>query len=576
MTNNIFKQKALTASLALATVLGGLTLSSTAYSQSDENSNQIEEIVITGSRIPQKSNLVSSSPVTEVSAEEFLFRGVVRVEDLLNDLPQTFASNNSTDSNGAVGTASVDLRGLGVDRTLVLVDGKRLVRGSPRSSGGGGDLNQIPDFLVKKVEVLTGGASAAYGSDAIAGVVNFILNDELDGVLIDYQYSQYQHSNDNSTIQSIVSDRGFDLPSSSVSDGDVSAFSFAFGSDLDDGKGHMTLYATYRNVDPILQGNRDFSSCALTSSNASCGGSSTLPSGRFTDFGDVNSGRNGTIQNELITQIGQDAFDALGEDDLEAELMRVDTALSAANASFAALSSFDLITTNGSDAFTDRVASDLYNFAPLNYYQRPDKKISIGGYGNYEINDFVETYAQVGYTRDETTSQIAPSGNFFVTDDISCGNPLLSAAQFEEICGQYGLTDTQFFSDVGALAGFRDEDGETVSPGFFIGRRNLEGGPRQDTITHSTYRAVLGFRGNINDEWSYDASINFARTDLSNVYLNDLSSTRIARALDVVADADGNPVCRTALNGVDSNCVPWNLFTNNGNQLATDVRDGVT
>ncbi len=237
----------------------------------EDSAAALEEVVVTGSRIPQKANLVSASPVTQVDADEFLYTGTVRVEDLLNDLPQTFSDNNSTDSNGAVGTASVDLRGLGRDRTLVLVNGKRLVRGSPQQAGGG-DLNTIPSNLLKRVEVLTGGASAIYGSDAIAGVVNFLLDDSFEGVRFDYQQSVYQHKNDDSSTSAIVTDAGYDLPSNSVSDGDISTLSLSLGGHFNEDKGHIAIYGQYREVDPILQGDRDFSACSLNPTNTGGGG----------------------------------------------------------------------------------------------------------------------------------------------------------------------------------------------------------------------------------------------------------------------------------------------------------------
>ena len=194
--------------------LMAVTLSAISYAQDVQPvvDDEIEEVIVTGSRIPRKANLISASPVTELSADDFLYQGVVRAEDLLNDLPQTFASNNSTDSNGAVGIATVDLRGMGAARTLVLVDGKRQVRGSA-STGSGADLNTIPDALIQRVEVLTGGASSSYGSDAIAGVVNFILDRKFEGFRVDVQQSLYQHSNSDTAIQNIVSSNdGFVVP----------------------------------------------------------------------------------------------------------------------------------------------------------------------------------------------------------------------------------------------------------------------------------------------------------------------------------------------------------------------------
>ena len=155
----------------------------------------IQEVVVTGSRIAQP-NLETTSPVTQVTAEDVITQGVTKIEDLVNQLPQAFAAQNATVANGATGTATVNLRGLGSTRTLVLVDGRRMPYGGVTSDSAAADLNQIPTALVERVEVLTGGASAVYGSDAIAGVVNFIMKKDFEGVQIDAQYSLYQHNND--------------------------------------------------------------------------------------------------------------------------------------------------------------------------------------------------------------------------------------------------------------------------------------------------------------------------------------------------------------------------------------------
>ncbi|HSM29169.1 MAG TPA: TonB-dependent receptor plug domain-containing protein, partial [Woeseiaceae bacterium] len=145
----------------LALMAGSLPLvaSQTAFAQEEEGAAELEEITVTGSRIPAR-NLISSSPVTTLSSDEISFQGVTRIEDMLNRLPQVYADQTSTLANGATQTATVDLRGLGSDRTLVLLNGRRLPAGSPQQAALGADLNQIPAALVDRVEVLTGGASA--------------------------------------------------------------------------------------------------------------------------------------------------------------------------------------------------------------------------------------------------------------------------------------------------------------------------------------------------------------------------------------------------------------------------------
>ena len=472
--------------------LGAATLTPNTYAaESDGDEADSQKIVITGSRI-KRTNLVTSSPVTTVGAEEFTARGVTRVEDLLNQLPQVYPGQVSGSANGAVGTATVDLRFLGPQRTLTLVNGRRLPIGSPQAGGAGADINQIPGGLVERVELLTGGSSATYGSDAIAGVVNFIMKDDFEGVELDYQYSFYQHDNDNGAIQQIVEDAGFPAANGSVTDGDTNNFSIIWGVNSADGKGNVTAYASFRDVEAITQESRDYSSCALNldgNNNLICAGSGTIPQGRVTDFA--------------------------GGFDFQVE----------------------------GDQFVP--FNTLYNYGPLNHWQRPDQRRTAGAFAKYEMSDDSELYAEFNFMDDRTNAQIAPSGAFFDTDEIPCGNPLLSAQQFDQLCGQFGLT----VNDI-----------QTA----YIGRRNVEGGPRNDDLRHTSYRGVIGMRGDLNDNWSYDVFGNYSTVIQNQVYNNDLSITRTARALDAVTDGDGNIVCRSVVDGSDPNCIPWNVFQTGG------------
>ena len=118
--------------------------------------SELEAIVVTGSRI-QRANLVSSSPVIQIEAEDLSFQGTTRVEDMLRTLPQVYSAQNASQAYGATGTATLNLRNLGAERTLVLVNGRRLPAGSPLQGGVGADINQIPGALIKSVEV-TGGS----------------------------------------------------------------------------------------------------------------------------------------------------------------------------------------------------------------------------------------------------------------------------------------------------------------------------------------------------------------------------------------------------------------------------------
>jgi outer membrane receptor protein involved in Fe transport len=318
------RARLMASSMICGVALAGPALAQTAAASTDE----VAEVVVTGTRIPSP-NLESVSPVTAVTAAEIKSAGITRVEDMINSLPQAFAAQGSSISNGATGTATLNLRGLGVSRTLVLIDGRRLMPGDPASTpaGLGADVNFIPSSLVERVDVLTGGASAVYGADAVAGVVNFIMMKNFEGVRVDGQWSTYQH-NQHSSIADVVSAKAatsptpqfFALPKDNVRDGDGSQITLVIGANSADSKGNITAYATYRQNNAILEGNRDYSACTLNSgasfAEASCGGSGTAFPARFGNF---------------IVDV-----------------------------------------TSAAQQFRPRVAArDVYNFGPTNFYMRP-------------------------------------------------------------------------------------------------------------------------------------------------------------------------------------------------------------
>lgn len=468
----------------------------------DEAPVQLEEVVVTGSRI-HIPNLASASPIYHIDSDILSFWGTVRVEDTLRTLPQVFLGQNANISNGATGTATLSLRNLGSKRTLVLINGRRLPAGSPLGGGVGADINQIPGALIRSVEVLTGGSSATYGADAVAGVVNFLMVDDFDGVKLDYQFSQYQHVNDNEQWQGIVRDAGYAAPGGSAWDGDISNVSLVMGRNLGR-RGNVTVYGTYRNIEAVSYGDRDYSSCALLLGQTAvlardrCGGSATQPQGTFSDFG-------------VLRSRGQKSFDYKVE----------------------------------GHEFVPREGT-LYNYAPGNYFQRPDRRWTAGLFAHYDVHDKVEAYTEFMFMDDRSVAQIAPSGSFFVTDTLNCGNAFLSTQQFEAICGTNGLTK---------------DDEQTV----YIGRRNVEGGNRQSDRRHTSYRSVFGLRGDLNDRWRYELHYQYSKVRMRDTYRNDLSTTRIRRALDAVErPGTGEVVCRSVLDGSDPGCVPWNIFREGG------------
>lgn len=463
---------------------------------------KVEKLEITGSRIPSPT-VEGTSPVAVISAEDIKFEGVKNVENMLNNLPQVFAEYGASVSNGATGTATVNLRNLGSVRTLVLVNGKRLPPGSPAGGtlGYSADLNQIPASLIKRVDVLTGGASAVYGSDAVAGVVNFIMDDRFQGVQAEVNHSFYNHQQNNPKgVADVVGARAatnptyFNVPGNKSNDAKSTSVNLTMGSNFADDKGNAVVYFGYKKDDPLLQSERDFSSCALNASgdHYTCGGSSTSASGRF--------------------------FAGNGGD------------FTVANAA-GGVRNF-----NGS--------TDLYNFGPLNYFQRPSERYSFNAFAHLDINPSARVYSEFSFHDDHTVAQIAPSGLFGVTTTVNFDNPLLSQSWRDAL----GLTGPG-----------------TSDPGMLILRRNVEGGGRQDDIRHSSYRGVVGLKGDLFKNWNYDAYATLGRVVYQETYKNDFSIARSQRALDVVTDpATGQPACRTAVDGTDPNCVPYNIWSLGG------------
>ncbi len=525
------------------TLLFGLVFSFAAIPFSALAQDDVEEVVVTGTRIADP-NVTSSSQITSIDGEELLVRGITRVEDYLNDLPQISPGQSITNSNGASGTATANLRNLGCSRTLVLMNGRRMVSGT---TGGGNcaDLNTVPTLLLDKVEVLTGGASSVYGSDAVAGVVNFILDDEFVGMKSSFYHGFYQHKNDNSSLRDLVASYDYALAPKDVTTGDTEKVSVAFGGEIDGGKGHITAFMEHTDTKPILQGEYDISACALRSGFSGCGGSSTIPPGRWADFGGYSAGG---FVNVDPTITGVD-FKVLGNE------------------------------------FVPR-AGQAYNYNPTNFFQRPDDRFNSGFFGKYEVSDNAEVYVDMTYMKSESNAQIAYSGTFGNITSLPCYNAFLSEQQYNAACGDWtgmgGDHAPDFASGAAALAYLANLD-LAVGDGSILGykaplyslKRNVEGNPRQSIFAYKSFTQTVGVRGDINDNWSYDAYYQTSNVVYNNEYRNDLSVTAINRAVDVVS-VNGVPTCVSALNGTDSTCVPYNLFQGGlpGDQGIQGVIDG--
>jgi iron complex outermembrane receptor protein len=502
--------------------IGACLILTAAGAQETAGNAELQEIVITGSRIIQP-NQVSTSPVQVVTAEDIRVSGKTDITDIISQLPQVFTNDLGQDLGNRTpglstpgGVATADLRGLGANRTLVLVNGRRLGQGSPNTAiqSPAPDLDQVPASLVERVEVLTGGASAVYGSDAIAGVVNFILKQNFQGLQLDGQLGENWHSNHNTYMQGLVRDFGVTPLTGTSRDGKSRNFTLTMGTNFDDNRGNVTGYLGYLNNDPVTSGSRDFGQCQLNEvfaddgsvSGAACGGSSN------SNFFNPRTGPN------------------------------ANTAFSVSGTSFVPRGS--VVTTPPAS----------FNSQPYIYMTRGDQRYTAGVMGHDDVYDYLKPYVEFSFMNDKTHQEVAPaalfrnsnpndplSGNY----NINCSNPLLSAQQAATLC-----TPGQIAADL-ANPG-------SATANVEIGRRNVEGGGRSSDYEHTNYRGVFGSKGDLGSAWNYDVYGQYYYTSFYTINKKYLSFAAIDKAL-LVTGTRANPVC---ISGPP--CVPYNIFSDGG------------
>jgi iron complex outermembrane recepter protein len=499
---------------------------------------ELTEIIVTGSRIASP-NEVSTSPIQVISSQSIQVSGKTDIGDLITQLPQNFNNELGQDlGNGtsglttAGGVSTADLRGIGPNRTLVLVDGRRLGQGSPYTfiQAPAPDLDQIPAGLVERVEVVTGGASAAYGSDAIAGVINFIMKKNFEGFQIDGQAGENWHDNNNTFAQGLVRQFGVDPPTGTTKDGRNRSFDALMGTDFAEGKGNITAFLSYRHQDPVASSQRDFGACQLNPTfdaatghinGVACGGSSN--SNFFSPESGPNKG----------------------------------TAYSVFGTSF--VPSGSVLTTPPAS----------FNSQPFIYMTREDDRYNAAFLAHEAVTDYFQPYVDFYFMDDKTHQQIAPSalfkdlnpldpltGNYYV----NCSNPLLSAQQQGILCTPGQIAAANGAPNVGCTI-TQTAGGPVLSANCVnvrIGRRNVEGGGRTSDYEHENYRAVFGTKGDFADAWSYDLYGQYYYTTFFNSNNKYQNFQSIGNALQVT----GTAAAPTCVSGPP--CVPYNIFSDGG------------
>lgn len=439
---------------------------------------EIEEIVVTGSRI-RRTDLTAPSPLSVVSAEQIAETGTVTIDSILNEMPQVMPGWTNTSNFPGTGTATVDLRGLGARRTLVLVNGKRYI---PTTGDGVVDITGIPTALVDRVEVVTGGASAVYGSDAIAGVVNFILDNEYEGFELGASYD-------------LTTDYG---------DGDIYSINAKFGVNSADDRGNITVFAGYSDRSAILQGARSYTEFALDDGMVDGvptlvpgGSSSTLGSRLFLE----RSAIPGDIPNNINGNPNSITFD------------------------------------NGEPlAFNN--PQDRYNYAPPSYLQVPQERFNTHLFATHEVNQRINLSLEAMYMHQEADTQFAPQPRAIRSLDAVdlhfMDNPFLSDYAKEIIAASELISDAE--------EGLPTGDG--IFRIGWLGHRVASNGPRIQKRRFDVWRTLFSADGEINPNWEYE--IYYSRGGSSTAYreANRVDVDKWKQAVNAVTDpVSGQPVC---------------------------------
>lgn len=499
------------------------------------------EIVITGTRI-RTPNLTSVVPVTSISGEDFFKTGQTAIGDVLNELPalhSTFSQSNSTRFLGTAGLSLLDLRDLGTQRTLVLVNGRRHVAGDILNTASSVDVNTIPTDLIDRVDIITGGDSAVYGSDAIAGVVNFVLKDHFNGLQIRGQTGMSKYADAGNSFVSVLGGRNFA-----------------------DGRGNIAVNVEYAHQAAFYASQRSAYRTENGFVQINPVGTPSAPQSDY--FHDLRSG---------IYSNGGTFLDYFGVGSTYIPyLFQPDGTLIPQTGT--------PVPQNGVTSVPSYIGGNGDNFRDgkqLAFRPKLDR-YSANIIGHFEVSPAFVPFIEGSYSR--TDSFGSASGPFFtgaIGDTFNINNPYLSEQARGIIRDYYGAAPGDDFN-------------------FTMYKNAVDLTDRSEAARRETYRAVGGVRGDFNGDWNYEVSANYGEFDEHTNILGNVNLQRYLMSIDAVdqglattGTANGNIVCRatvdpssavayndsayaqSALANDISSCVPINLFGNgNVTQAARD------
>jgi outer membrane receptor protein involved in Fe transport len=527
-----------------------------AVAKPEDQADSDDAIVVTGSRIV-RPDLEAPSPVTTVDSEQFDLTGTVTVETLLNELPQLIPGNTRTSNNqGGEDFSTLDLRGLGPNRTLILVDGERV----PASSTSGVvDIGTIPAGLIERVDVVTGGASAVYGSDAMAGVVNFILKDNFEGLEVSSQYGITDHGDGASfNIQALL------------------------GGNFADDRGNMTFFTSYYTREAVGQGDRDVTRDAgvvyydynyvtgeinyfvpdhLTPTSAytsqfniggiglaASGGSGTPPWGLISNSA-LNPFGGATPLNVAVGATGNNNFNAGVADTNCDGTPNAANVTGSVNLSFNDAGQLTPANSSGLCAFADRsVGSTRFNFNPLNYLVTPYERFNMTATGRYDITDAIRLKVVGNYVDSQQIVNLAPTPATGISVPVTNAFIALGDATNGAPCG-VGIS-----CNPDLLAALNSRPNPNAP--FTYARRFFETGPREGVYNSKTQTLRGTLSGPIGWGFNWDVTGSYGKTTANIEARGNINNAAVQQGLNNCVNAAGT------INGpgILPGCVPLDIF----------------
>lgn len=488
--------------VAFAGTFAVAAVTGTAHAQTAPAPTELERAVVTGTRIVSEG-AESASPMQQISSKEIQETGAVNIQNVLNANPTvgfsgtTLTRTNSNFLTNASGIATVELRALGVDRTLVLVNGRRYVSGVPGQFAV--DLNTIPTAFIDRVDILTGGQSALYGSDAVAGVVNIVTKRDFQGIAVDAQYGESFEGDDNQR-------------SATMTIGTAGQ------------NGYVTGHIGVSRQGAVYSRDRSRSDVDQVSKALLTGDPNdmfVMQRPFFSSF---------APQGRVFYGGGNRTFDAAGN------LIPFRT---------------NGLDTNG-DGFGDGEGATGFNRSAFRTIAIPTDRNLFAGMGEYEWTKGHSAYFEGNYARTKTTSELEP----FPLDsvDIYPASGGVIPAQF--MVGNTLVNNPVIRPDIFALLTDRDGDGAVD---YNFTRRLAEFGNRGQEAERDTYRLLAGLKGKITGTWNYDAFVSHGVTTESQTGGGQVNVLNFRNALEAIPDGAGGAMCRDA-NAREQGCVPINVF----------------